>query len=62
MSDGGQVRRLAGLTGVCLGLIGIFASLTLTAQGRPGWAVSFACTGIIVTLLGLRLLPPPGPD
>lgn len=52
-------RRYLGLTALCVGLVGLFASLTLTALGRGGPALVVAGAGGIVALLGLWWLPPP---
>ena len=51
-------RRFAGLTALCLGLLGVFGSLTLGAQGHVGRALALAGAGIVVAVLGLRWLPP----
>ena len=57
MSDRLEIRRLAGLTAVMLGLAAIFASLTAVAVSRPGLASAFALGGVVLTVLGLRWLP-----
>jgi len=57
MREGIEYRRLAGLTAALLGLEAVFASLTLTAVSRPGLAVSFAITGLVLVAVGLRCLP-----
>lgn len=40
-----------------LGLIGVFASLTLVAVSKPRLAAVFAIVGVILAVTGLRLLP-----
>ncbi|MBT8478481.1 MAG: hypothetical protein KJO06_06160 [Gemmatimonadetes bacterium] len=61
MSDRPHVRRLVGLTTLMLGLTGLFASLTLVAVAKPGLAAVFSITGVIVAVLGLRVLPSDAP-
>ncbi len=61
MSNKLHVRRLVGLTTMMLGLTAVFASLTLVAMSKPAMASLFAVTGVILTVLGLRLLPTPAP-
>jgi len=61
MSDKLHVRRLVGLTTMMLGLTAVFASLTLVALSKPGLASLFAVTGVILAVLGLRLLPTTAP-
>jgi hypothetical protein len=51
-----HARRFAGLTLLFLGLVGVFATLTLAAQGKAGWAVLTVLAGIVVAIGGLRLL------
>lgn len=57
MREGLHVRRLGGLATVFLGLILVFASLTLVAVSRGGLAAVFAIGGVVLMLLGLRILP-----
>ncbi len=57
MREGLHARRLGGLTTVFLGLILVFASLTLVAVSRGGVAAAFAIGGVALVLLGLRILP-----
>jgi hypothetical protein len=61
MGDRPHAMRLVGLTTLMIGLIGIFASLTLVAVSRPGLAALFAITGVIVAVVGLRALPNDAP-
>ena len=61
MSEKPHLRRLVGLTTMMLGLTAVFASLTLVAVSKPGLAAVFAVTGVIVALIGLRLLPADAP-
>jgi len=61
MSDKLHVRRLVGLTTTMLGLTAVFASLTLVALSKPGMASLFAVAGVVLAVLGLRLLPTPAP-
>ncbi len=57
MRESLHARRLGGLTMVFIGLLGVFSSLTLAALSRPGLSVAFALGGVILAILGLRLLP-----
>ncbi len=57
MLDSLHARRLVGLTTVFLGLLGVFSSLTLAALSRPGLSAAFAAGGVVLAILGLRLLP-----
>lgn len=57
MRESLHARRLGGLTTVFLGLILVFASLTLVAVSRGGLAAAFAIGGVALMLLGLRVLP-----
>ena len=52
-----NTRRLCGLTALMLGLIGVFASLTLVAVSKPGLAAAFAIAGVVLAVTGLRQLP-----
>ncbi len=52
-----HARRLVGLTTVFVGLLGVFSSLTLAALSRPGLSVAFAAGGVVLAILGLRMLP-----
>jgi hypothetical protein len=54
-----RLRRFGGLTTVFLGLTGVFASLTLGAQGSVSWAALSASVGFLAVVVGLRLLPRP---
>jgi hypothetical protein len=56
MSSPPHLRRFAGLTVLFLGLLGMFATLTLAAQGKGRWVVFSALVGISLALGGLRLL------
>ena len=57
MSEKPHVRRLVGLTTMMLGLTAVFASLTLVAVSKPGLASVFAVSGVILAVIGLRLIP-----
>lgn len=57
MRDRVDIRRLVGLTTFFLGLVAVFASLTLVAVTRPGLAATFAISGVVLSVAGLRWLP-----
>lgn len=57
MRDRVDIRRLAGLTTFFLGLVAVFASLTLIAVSRPGLAAVSALSGLVLSVVGLRWLP-----
>jgi hypothetical protein len=50
-------RRFGGLVVLFLGLLGVFSALTLTAEGKSGWAASAAIVGVVLVGVGLKLLP-----
>ncbi len=61
MSEKPHLRRLVGLTTMMLGLTAVFASLTLVAVSKPGLASVFAVAGVILAVIGLRLIPADAP-
>ena len=51
-----HVRRFLGLTILFIGLLGIFSTLALAAQGKSGWAMLSVLAGVALGIAGLRLL------